>query len=78
MRVEPLDTVGAGDTFAGTLAVHLAEGDPLERAIQFANCAAALATLKLGAQGSTPTRRATDRATARLFPNVNSSILTRS
>lgn len=48
-KVTPVDTVGAGDTFAGAFAVS---GD-----ITFANAAGALATLKAGAQPSIPTRR---------------------
>jgi ribokinase len=47
-NVVPVDTVGAGDTFAGAFAVT---GD-----IAFANTAGALATLKSGAQPSIPTR----------------------
>ncbi len=47
-NVVPVDTVGAGDTFAGAFAVT---GD-----IAFANAAGALATLKSGAQPSIPTR----------------------
>lgn len=47
-KVTPVDTVGAGDTFAGAFAVS---GD-----IAFANAAGALATLKAGAQPSIPTR----------------------
>lgn len=47
-NVVPVDTVGAGDTFAGAFAVM---GD-----IAFANTAGALATLKSGAQPSIPTR----------------------
>jgi ribokinase len=47
-KVTPVDTVGAGDTFAGAFAVS---GD-----ISFANTAGALATLKAGAQPSIPTR----------------------
>ena len=47
-KVTPVDTVGAGDTFAGAFAVS---GD-----IAFANTAGALATLKAGAQPSIPTR----------------------
>jgi ribokinase len=46
-KVTPVDTVGAGDTFAGAFAVA---GD-----IAFANAAGALATLKAGAQPSIPT-----------------------
>jgi ribokinase len=48
-KVTPVDTVGAGDTFAGAFAVS---GD-----LAFANAAGALATLKAGAQPSIPTRR---------------------
>jgi ribokinase len=47
-KVVPLDTVGAGDTFAGAFAVS--------RSIPFANAAGALATLKAGAQPSIPRR----------------------
>lgn len=47
-KVTPVDTVGAGDTFAGAFTVS---GD-----IAFANAAGALATLKAGAQPSIPTR----------------------
>ena len=54
--VEPLDTVGAGDTFSGVLSVRLAEGTPPVEAIAFANCSAAMATLKLGAQEAMPSR----------------------
>jgi ribokinase len=53
--VEPVDTVGAGDTFAGTLAAELAAGREWEPAIRHANVAAALSTLKLGAQAGMPT-----------------------
>ncbi|MEM7699570.1 MAG: ribokinase [Verrucomicrobiota bacterium] len=54
--VEPVDTVGAGDAFAGALAVAIGEGlAPLE-AIRFANGAGALATSALGAQKAIPSR----------------------
>jgi ribokinase len=63
--VRPIDTVGAGDTFAGALAVALAEGMPLRDAVHFANTAGALATLKMGAQPSIPTRAEITRAGGR-------------
>jgi len=47
-KVTPVDTVGAGDTFAGAFAVS--------NDIAIANAAGALATLKAGAQPSIPTR----------------------
>lgn len=55
-KVTPVDTVGAGDTFAGALAVALSEGQSLEEALTFGNVAGALATLKPGAQPAIPTR----------------------
>ena len=54
--VRPVDTVGAGDALAGALAVALAEGASLLEAVTFSNCAAALATLKPGAQEAIPRR----------------------
>jgi len=54
--VTPIDTVGAGDTFAGAFAVARAEGRPLREAVEFANHAAALAILRPGAQTAIPTR----------------------
>lgn len=50
LRVIPVDTVGAGDCFAGTFAASLAQGHALEAAIKAANQAAARSTLKPGAQ----------------------------
>lgn len=55
-RTTPVDTTGAGDTFLGALCAMLAEARPLEEAIQIAMKAAALSTLRLGAQQSMPTR----------------------
>ncbi len=66
LKVKPVDTVGAGDAFAGTFAARRAEGEDVPTAIQYANCAGALATLKPGAQESIPTRSATDKAFRRL------------
>ena len=54
--VTPVDTVGAGDAFAGAYAVAIAEGRSLPEALRFANAAGGLATLKLGAQPSIPHR----------------------
>ncbi len=54
--VTPVDTVGAGDTFAGALATHFAEGTDLLEAIRWSNAAAALSTLKHGAQEGIPYR----------------------
>jgi ribokinase len=59
--VTPVDTVGAGDTFAGALAVRLAEGCSLAESVAFANTAGALATLRAGAQPAIPRREQIER-----------------
>lgn len=66
LKITPVDTVGAGDAFAGTYVAHRAEGQELIVALRSANCAGALTTLKPGAQEAIPGRRATDRAVRRL------------
>ncbi len=60
-KVDAVDATAAGDVFNGALAVAIAEGTPLPKAIRFANAAAALSVTKLGAQPSAPTRTAVER-----------------
>lgn len=55
--VTVVDTVGAGDMFAGALAARLDAGDSLGDAIRVANKAASLSTTKAGAQGSFPWKK---------------------
>ena len=45
--VNAVDTVGAGDAFAGAFAVALGEGKEVEAALRFANATAALSVTKL-------------------------------
>lgn len=52
--VTSIDTVGAGDTFAGVFAAQHHSGKPLLEAVQWANVGGALATLKSGAQEGIP------------------------
>ena len=59
VNVKPVDTVGAGDAFAGTLASALGNGLPLEQALTQANTAGGLATLAAGAQEAMPTKQMT-------------------
>ncbi|MEP0322029.1 ribokinase [Bauldia litoralis] len=56
LAVTPVDTTGAGDTFAGVLAAYLDEGATLEAAMARAAIAGSLACTKHGAQPSFPTR----------------------
>jgi ribokinase len=63
-RVSVVDTTGAGDAFAGALAVGLAEGMPLPQAVRFANAAGALACTKAGAMAAMPTRAEVDKLVA--------------
>jgi ribokinase len=56
-KVKAEDTTAAGDSFAGGLAVALAEGFSLRSAVLFANAVGALAVTKLGAQTAIPTRQ---------------------
>lgn len=52
--VEPVDSVAAGDSFNGALAVRLLEGDSLPEAVRFANAVGALTVTKRGAIPSLP------------------------
>ena len=54
LQVDPVDTVGAGDTFCGYLAAGLDQGLDLEASMRRAAVAASLACLKPGAQPAVP------------------------
>lgn len=62
MRIKPVDTVGAGDTFCGYLGAALHAGLPLKEALIRASTAGSLACLKPGAQPSIPTAAQVDEA----------------
>jgi len=66
LKIAPVDTTGAGDTFAGVLAAGLDQGLPLDAALRRANAAAALTCLAVGAQPAMPNRAAIDEAVDRL------------
>lgn len=50
VAADVVDTTGAGDAFAGALAVRFAETSDLVASVRFANAAGSLATTRLGAQ----------------------------
>jgi ribokinase len=77
--VAVVDTTAAGDTFTGSLAVHLAEGVPVPEALEWAACAAALSVRRTGAMPSMPTRQEIDEfARLRVAPDVTRSPSSRS
>jgi ribokinase len=64
LKIVPVDTVGAGDTFCGYLAAGLSAGLALEDALRRAAAAGALACLKPGAQPAIPLAKDVDAALA--------------
>ncbi|MFE3256398.1 ribokinase [Nocardia sp. NPDC059229] len=62
IRVQVVDTTGAGDTFTGALAAHWHEGPAT--ALAWACTAGALATTKLGASASIPESAEVERVLA--------------
>lgn len=58
LKIDPIDTTGAGDTFVGAFACLIGEKAPLSKALEAACEAAALKCLKRGAQDGMPVRSA--------------------
>lgn len=58
LRVEPVDTTGAGDALNGIFAAQLAHGAELREALRWAMVGAALKTTRAGAQAGLPSREA--------------------
>lgn len=56
LKVKAVETTGAGDAFNGGLTTAIAEGLPMETALKFATCTAALSVTRLGSSQSMPTR----------------------
>ena len=65
LKITPVDTVGAGDTFCGYLGAGLDAGLPLEQALRRAAAAGSLACLKPGAQPAIPHAKEVDDALAK-------------
>ncbi|MFS0597763.1 ribokinase [Peribacillus frigoritolerans] len=60
-EVDAVDTTGAGDTFNAAFAVAVAEGKSFDESLLFANRAASISVMKLGAQGGMPQRAEVER-----------------
>lgn len=64
-KVYLVDSTGAGDTFVGTLAALLAQGESFKEVLDVSSQAAALTTTRIGAQCSIPTLRDVQKAFGR-------------
>jgi ribokinase len=53
--VKAIDSTGAGDCFVGAVAALLAEGQPIQSALSYANIAASVCVERMGAAPSMPT-----------------------
>jgi sugar/nucleoside kinase (ribokinase family) len=62
LATQIVDVTGAGSVFRGAFAYALLQDWPLEKAVPFANAAAALNCASIGGQGGIPTREAVERA----------------
>ena len=60
LKVDAVDTTGAGDTYCGALCVALAEGKTLPEAARFATASSAISVTKMGAQTAIPSRAEID------------------
>ncbi len=56
LAITPIDTVGAGDAFAGAFAAALDQDEAFEMALKWGNVAGAVACMQPGAQSALPTR----------------------
>ena len=62
LKITPVDTVGAGDTFCGYFGAGLEAGLTLDQALRRAAAAGSLACLKPGAQPAIPAAKDVDAA----------------
>ena len=63
VKVHPIDTTAAGDTFIGALAAMLVQGHDMGQAVRHAIHAAAMCVTQPGAQASMPSRAEVERFT---------------
>ena len=56
LKIQPVDTVGAGDAHAGYFCAALDQGEDIESALKWASVAGSLACTKVGAQTALPNK----------------------
>ncbi len=56
LKVKAVETTGAGDAFNGGFVTAISEGYPIETALKFATCTAAISVTRLGSSPSMPYR----------------------
>lgn len=66
LKVDAIDTVGAGDAFVGAFAAMLDSGQTFESALRYGSVAGALACTKKGAQSAAPDLKALEAAISNL------------
>ena len=57
MKIDAIDTTGAGDAFCGTFAACIEQNFPFKKALHYASVAGALTCTEMGAQNSMPEKR---------------------
>lgn len=65
MPLKPVDTTGAGDTFAGVFTAAVVSGESMRRALKLASVAAGIACTRAGTQIAQPSRAEIDTALGR-------------
>lgn len=68
LRVEAVDTTGAGDAFNGGLVTALSQGHDLFTAIRYGNVVGALSVTKIGSAVAMPTREEIDQFYSANYP----------
>ncbi len=61
ITIEAKETLGAGDVWHGAFAVMIAQGCDIRRAVEFANAAGTLKSMRSGGPASAPTRLETEQ-----------------
>jgi len=54
VEADPIDTTGAGDVFSGALMAAMVKGYSIDKAIQYASCAASISITRMGVVESIP------------------------